>query len=395
MSARSSVKPEHLQRRPRLECCNGSDSCPIACHTQSRKACRSSSSSVVAAARTSPSSGAVGRRGAQLHAAHVANDRPQPCTGCLQFAQVVEAAECREHRVLNGIIGGGAVAQPCDGHCPHVGPVPLQEQPEAGRVPRPRRLDQLPVTGRRSVHHGSCTQEGGARSPERQRWLVAHLRRSAVEQLDDDALFGLGLRRASATPTGCPTGEVRRCRPAVVLETRVGTSAQQRRDGSRASVSDRSMQRRHSASRGRVGVSARFDEVEDDRPLLRRVPVGRPGHTDHRRVERFGTPPVPCPDVRTAGDELPCHPGVVAEGRGMERRVAFVDLCQALGQEELIASSQACRHQRRSLVEKSQRSSLVARRDRCQQPGQVAHSRRLSLMEAVRTTSNPDSFTTQ
>ena len=129
------------------------------------------------------------------------------------------------------------------------------------------------------------------------------------------------------------------------------------------------MQRRRSASSGRVGVSARLDEVENDRPLLWRVPVGRPGHANHRRVERFGAPPVSGPDVRTAGHEFPRHPGVVTERRSMERRVAFVDLCQALGQEELIASSQASRHQRRSRVEKSHRSSLVARSDRYQQPG--------------------------
>ena len=103
-------------------------------------------------------------------------------------------------------------------------------------------------------------------------------------------------------------------------------------------------------------------------------------------MERFGTPPVPCPDVRPAGDELPCHLWVVAERRSMERRVAFVDLCQALGHEELVASgphvpspTTASRRAERH------GSSVVARRDRYHQAGDVAHVRRLSLMEAVRT----------
>jgi hypothetical protein len=204
-----------------------------------------------------------------------------------------------------------------------------------------------------------------------------------VEQFDDDPLFGLGLCGAGATLTCCRTGKVGRSRPAVAFEVRVGTSAQQRLDGSRASISHGSMQRRHSASSSRVGVSARLDEVENDRPLLWRVPVGRPGHAHHRRMERFGAPPVSGPDVRTARDEFPCHSGVVTERRRVERRVALVDLCQSLGQEELIASSQASRHQRRSRVEKSHRSPLVARSDRFQQPGYVAHARQLARSERV------------
>ena len=103
----------------------------------------------------------------------------------------------------------------------------------------------------------------------------------------------------------------------------------------------------------------------------------RSGPTHRRRVERFGAAPVSRPDVRTATDELPCHRGVVAERRRVERRVAFVDLGQALGHEELLVASQACRHQRRRCVEKRQSGLLIARRDRYDQLGQVAHARKV------------------
>jgi hypothetical protein len=91
-------------------------------------------------------------------------------------------------------------------------------------------------------------------------------------------------------------------------------------------------------------------------------------------VERLGAPTASGSDVRTAGDELPRHRGVVAERGGMQRRVAFVDLRQTLGQEELGTPSQTSSHQERSRIEHSHRSPLIRRRDRYQDLGQVAHS---------------------
>ena len=100
----------------------------------------------------------------------------------------------------------------------------------------------------------------------------------SIEQPDDDLLLGLGFGGASATPTGGPMSKVRRNRPAVVREVRVGTHAQQCFDGSRATVAHRSMQWRHTAGSLRVGVGARLDEGKDDRSLLCRVPArGAPG----------------------------------------------------------------------------------------------------------------------
>ena len=55
--------------------------------------------------------------------------------------------------------------------------------------------------------------------------------------------------------------------------------------------------------------------------------------------------------------------GVVAERRRVERRGPFVDLGEAFGQEELVASSQAGGHQRRGRVQQRQ-SGLVDRSPR-------------------------------
>jgi hypothetical protein len=208
--------------------------------------------------------------------------------------------------------------------------------------------------------------------------LMARSRARSIEQFGDDSLFCVGLCGPGATPTCRPTGEVERGRAAVVRDARVGTRAEQRLDGGRASVSHRSMKRRHPASCSCVGVCTRHDQEENDRPLLRRVPRGRAGNADHRRVERFGAPTVSRADVRTADDQLPCHLGVVAERRAMERRVTFVDLCQSLGQEELVASRHASCRQRRGRVDKTYRSSMITGGDRREQSGDVAHAHHIA-----------------
>src|SRR5260221_5067462 len=71
-----------------------------------------------------------------------------------------------------------------------------------------------------------------------------------------------------------------------------------------------------------------------------RVPAGRAGNADHRRMQRLSTPPVSGPDVGPARDQVSSHLGVVAEPRSMQRGVAFVDRGETLGEEELVASRQ-------------------------------------------------------
>ena len=58
----------------------------------------------------------------------------------------------------------------------------------------------------------------------------------------------------------------------------------------------------------------------------------------------------------------------------MQRGHVFVDLRQALVEEELVASSQPGRDQRRVHAEKGQGRRPVARGDRHEQPCQVAHA---------------------
>jgi hypothetical protein len=55
----------------------------------------------------------------------------------------------------------------------------------------------------------------------------------------------------------------------------------------------------------------------------------------------------------------------------MQRGVAFVDLGETLGEEELVASRQPGRRQRRCRVEKVRSGLVVKVRDRCQQPPEV------------------------
>jgi hypothetical protein len=105
-----------------------------------------------------------------------------------------------------------------------------------------------------------------------------------LEQFDNDSLFGPGRCGARATTPGCPSSEVKRGGAAVVLETRIGTGEQEGLDSSRTSVSDSSMQWCHTAGGGRVGISARLDEIKNGIPLACRVPACRAGHADHRPV---------------------------------------------------------------------------------------------------------------
>src|SRR5262245_44896108 len=129
------------------------------------------------------------------------------------------------------------------------------------------------------------------------------------------------------------------------------------------------MQRCHPARGGGVRVRAGIDEREDDSPLTSRIPTRRPGHANDCGVKRFCTSTVSCADVRTPRDEFACDVTVVAERGGMQRSVAFVDLCKALGQEELITSGQRSRRQRWSRVEKVSSSLVVTCGDGFQETG--------------------------
>ncbi len=63
--------------------------------------------------------------------------------------------------------------------------------------------------------------------------------------------------------------------------------------------------------------------------------------------------------------------GVVTEPRSLQRGVAFVDLGETLGEEELVTSRQPGRRQRRCRVEKVHSGLVVKVRDRYQQPREV------------------------
>ena len=104
------------------------------------------------------------------------------------------------------------------------------------------------------------------------------------------------------------------------------------------------MKRCHTTGGGCIGIGARLDDIENDFTLAGRVPTWRAGDADHRRVKRFGAPPVCSPNVGTACDQASCQLRVITEPRRMQRSVALVDLGKTLGEEELVASFQdGCR----------------------------------------------------
>ena len=105
------------------------------------------------------------------------------------------------------------------------------------------------------------------------------------------------------------------------------------------------MQGRHPAGGRRVGVGAGLEEVGDHGALAGRVPIVRPRLTDHGRMQRSGAAAIPDLDVGPSRHELPGEAAVVGERRRMQRRVAFVDLGVASGDEELVPAGQARRRQ--------------------------------------------------
>ncbi len=130
------------------------------------------------------------------------------------------------------------------------------------RVPR-RRRRQRTSSGRGSLP--GCPVGSGATS------------RSVGQRKDrkDLFLFRLGLRRAAPTAPRGPLGQHDRRRTIVVRAVRVSTGVKQGAYRRRASVSDCTMQGRHTASRDGVGVCAHFDQIRDSRGLSPRIPPAR------------------------------------------------------------------------------------------------------------------------
>src|SRR5258708_10916327 len=159
-----------------------------------------------------------------------------------------------------------------------------------------------------------------------------------LEQLDNDALFSLGRRGTCAAAPGCPASEVRCGRSAVVSEKRIGTGEQEGLDSGRASVPDGSMQWCHAASGGRVGISARLDEIGNDIPLADRVPARRARGADYCRVQRLATPAVSVPNFGAARYQVSRHLGVVAEPPGLPAGAALADRAEAPGADALVAA---------------------------------------------------------
>jgi len=110
-----------------------------------------------------------------------------------------------------------------------------------------------------------------------------------LEKVEDRLLLEFG-GLGPDTPAACgPSGEIGRCRTVVVRRAGVGAGAQECVYRSRTTVPHCSMQRRNPASGSCVRVSARVNQIGDDRPLAGRIPVRGAGFADDRRVQRFGT----------------------------------------------------------------------------------------------------------
>jgi len=97
------------------------------------------------------------------------------------------------------------------------------------------------------------------------------------------------------------------------------------------------VQRGHAARGGSVGVGTGVDEVLDNRPLTRRVPVRGAGLTDDGRVQGLGAPAVAGADVGASRHQIPGRLTVVRERRGVQHGGAFIDLGVTVGDEELVA----------------------------------------------------------
>jgi hypothetical protein len=185
-----------------------------------------------------------------------------------------------------------------------------------------------------------------------------------LEKVEDRLLLEFG-GLGPDTPAACgPSGEIGRCRTVVVRRAGVGAGAQECVYRSRTTVPHCSMQRRNPASGSCVRVSARVNQIGDDRPLAGRIPVRGAGFADDRRVQRFGTAPVTGADVSASRNQITGEADVVGERRRVQRSIAFVDLRVTLRNEELVTAAQAGGGQRRGRVKRCGNERVIARRDR-------------------------------
>jgi hypothetical protein len=125
-----------------------------------------------------------------------------------------------------------------------------------------------------------------------------------LEKLEDRLLLEFG-GLGPNTPAPCgPSGEIERCRTVVVRRAGVCAGAQERVDRGRTTVPHCSMQRRYPASGSCVRVSARVNQIGDDRPLAGRIPVRGAGFAGDRRMQRFGAAPVTGADVCASRNQI-------------------------------------------------------------------------------------------
>ena len=113
-----------------------------------------------------------------------------------------------------------------------------------------------------------------------------------------------------------------------------------------------------------VRVSARVDQIGDDRPLAGRVPVRGAGFTDDRRMQRFGAAPVAGTDVSASRNQITGKARRRTRTPQRAARYRLVDLRVTLGNEELVTARQAGGGQRRRSVKRCRNERVIARRDR-------------------------------
>ena len=121
------------------------------------------------------------------------------------------------------------------------------------------------------------------------------------------------------------------------------------------------MQRRRPALSWCVRLSARVNQIVDDRPLTCRVPVRGAGFTHDRCMQRFGSTPVAGADVSASRNQITGKLDV--ERRRVQRGIAFIDLRVTLGDEEFVTARQPDGSQQRCSVKRRPNDRVIARRD--------------------------------
>ena len=128
------------------------------------------------------------------------------------------------------------------------------------------------------------------------------------------------------------------------------------------------MQRRHTASVQRVGISARFDEVPDHVTLCRRIPVLPAGTPVGGVVERFRSSPVASTNVSASRNEQLGELSSVPGGSDVQRSVTAVHVVTDRSQEVRL----------RILAARTDTDGTVCEIERCVQP-----SRNLEVVACI------------